>query len=61
MAKVTLNAVNKFYPAGTGGVHAVKDLSAEIEDGVRSVGVGNVHLIDPSGKLLSEESGESTP
>ena len=43
MAKVTLNAVNKFYPTGTGGVHAVKDLSAEIEDGEF------VALLGPSG------------
>ena len=43
MAKVTLNAVNKFYPTATGGVHAVKDLSAEIEDGEF------VALLGPSG------------
>jgi len=43
MAKVTLNAVNKFYPTGTGGVHAVIDLSAEIEDGEF------VALLGPSG------------
>ncbi|MCH8091064.1 MAG: ABC transporter ATP-binding protein [Proteobacteria bacterium] len=43
MAKVTLKAVNKFYPTGNGGVHAVKDLSAEIEDGEF------VALLGPSG------------
>jgi multiple sugar transport system ATP-binding protein len=43
MAKVTLNAVNKFYPTGNGGVRAVEDLSAEIEDGEF------VALLGPSG------------
>ena len=33
MARVTLDNVNKIYPSRRGPVHAVKDLSLEIEDG----------------------------